>query len=220
VKKILIAFLIVLLIILTVFALTKGIKVFKINSVESVKTASDNLDKKYNEANELSSKTYPNEVDELKEAIKSLKSAKKEYENKNVNSNAKNSLNTISTKTFKIHYLWVILGNYRKDRGVQTLNLDLKATQTEDVYDLQFTLLGTYTSIIDFIYDIENDDELNFEINNFTLTSTIGEVGANDSENNSGNSVIVNSNKNTVKGDGTIIQAKFTVKDVGKITLD
>lgn len=35
--------------------------------------------------------------------------------------------------------------------------------------DLNFTITGEYIAITDFIYSIEGDDKLNFEISNFLL---------------------------------------------------
>lgn len=237
-KKILISVIIVLLLILSSFALAKGIGFLKIKSINDIKTASSKLDGDFNEANELSNKTYPEEVEGLEEAIKKLKISKQEFENKNLYNNEKVSLGTVEVKTYKIHYLWTILGNYRKDRGVQSLNLDLKSTQAQDVYDLEFTLLGSYTSITDFLYDIENDEELNFDIKNFTISSEITDTSNRNSSTQSENQNKVlgnttntnnnNSDNNTnnsddenkkQKSDGMILQARFTVENIG-ITLD
>lgn len=49
----------------------------------------------------------------------------------------------------------------------------MKSTQVPNVYDLQFTLIGQYSSIIDFLYDIEEDEELHFEPKKFTITSDL-----------------------------------------------
>lgn len=166
-KKILISVLIILLLVLSYFAFTKGISFLKIKSINDIKSASNKLESSFNEANELSIKTYPSEVEALENAIEELKNSKQEYENKNIYNADENLLGAIEVKTYKIHYLWTILGNYRKDRGVQSLTLDLvDSTTIEDVYNLQFTLVGEYTNITDFLYDIENDEELNFDIKN------------------------------------------------------
>lgn len=230
-KKILISILIILLLVLTYFSLAKGIGFLNIKSINDIKTASSKLDSDFNQANELSNKTYPQEVQGLEDAIKKLKISKQEYENKNLYNSDKLSIGTVEIKTYKIHYLWTILGNYRKDRGVQSLNLDLKSTQTEDVYDLEFTLIGSYTSITDFLYDIENDEELNFEIKNFVISSQIDTTqddtqessdDANNSENTNNNSEEKDDNNNegtTQKSDGITLQAKFTVENIG-VTLD
>lgn len=165
-KKILISVLIILLLVLSYFALAKGIGFLKIKSINDIKNASSKLESDFNQANELSSKTYPSEVEALENAIKQLKISKQEYENKNIYNTDENLFGAIEIKTYRIHYLWTILGNYRKNRGVQSLTLDLKSTETKDVYDLEFKLIGKYTNITDFIYDIENDEELNFDIKN------------------------------------------------------
>lgn len=234
-KKILISVLIVLLLILTYVVFDKGINIgfIKIDSIKGIKEKSAKLDEDLAKANELSNKTYPSEVEGLEEAIKQLKISKQEYENKKLYSTEDVALGTVEIKTYTIHYLWTILGNYRKDRGVKSLNLDLKSTQSEDVYDLAFTLVGSYTSITDFIYDIENDEELNFEIKNFNVSSNISTQTTNqeNDETNSNNVLSNNNNSNNInnqnnvtqtttqKSDGTILQATFTVENVG-ITLE
>ncbi len=234
-KKILITVVTILLLILTYFTLTKGISFLKIKSINDIKAASNKLNSDFDEANNLSNKTYPEETEGLEEAIRKLKISKQQYESKSLSSGDKSSLGTVEIKTYKIHYLWTILGNYRKDRGVQSLNLDLKSTQNKDIYDLEFTLFGSYTSITDFLYDIENDEELNFEVKNFVITSDLENTTPssptqsnnnilNNTQNNNtqSNSSQNNQNTNTVnnkKSDGITLKAKFTVESVG-ITLD
>lgn len=177
-KKILILILIVLLLILSYFWIWHGIKIIKIESIDDIKQASLELEENLNSANELDSQTYPNKEEELKKAINNLKTSKQEYENKSKYSTDETGVGTVEIKTYKIHYLWTILGNYRKEESIKSLNLDLKTTQTQDVYDLQITLVGSYVGITDFIYDVENDEDLNFEIKNlsiqpYTTTTTI-----------------------------------------------
>lgn len=237
-KKVLISLLIILLLVLTYFAMAQGINFLGIKSINSIKQASSDLNSDFDKATELSSKTYPSEVEGLEEAIKKLKISKQEYENKTANVSGDTSIGNVEVKTYKIHYLWTILGNYRKDRSVQSLSLDLKTTQTEDVYDLDFTLRGSYTSITDFLYDIENDEELNFEIKNFEISSELGrsvseqsapsedsnnEENSNNvldnSENNENTNNKTNNSQTTTQDDGVILEAKFTVENVG-ITLD
>lgn len=236
-KKILISILVVLLLILTYVILAKGINIgfIKIDSISTIKSESTKLDQDLNKANELSNKTYPAEVQGLEEAIRELKIRKQEYENKKLYSTENEALGTVEIKTYTIHYLWTILGNYREDRDVKSLTLDLKSTENEDVYDLEFTLEGNYISITDFLYDIEDDEELNFEIKNFRISSeiitqenTATEDDEEETEENK-NSILsnnINANKQnettkvpTQKTDGTILQATFTVENVG-ITLE
>lgn len=170
-KKVLISVLIVLLLILTYVVLDKGINIgfIKINSIKEIKQGSAKLDEDLSKANELLNKTYPSEVEGLEEAIRQLKISKQEYENKKLYTTEDMELGTVEIKTYTIHYLWTVIGNYKQDRGIKSLNLDLKSTQTPDVYDLQFTVVGKYPDIIEFLYDIEDDEKLNFEIKDFAM---------------------------------------------------
>ena len=92
---------------------------------------------------------------------------------------------------YDVDFLWATIGNYATQKGV-TLQLDISKSATkasissEYVYcDLNFTITGDYIAITDFIYSLENDDKLNFEIRNFLM-----------------------------KKGGENLQATFTVKDV------
>ena len=234
-KKILISLLILLLIIITCIAIFKGIKFAKVKSIHDIKSASTNLDNDIEGANQLANQTYPSKTQTLDEAIKALKLAKQEYENKNPYGDDVN-IGALEVKTYKIHYLWTILGNYRKDEGVRSLNLDLKSTANKDVYDLQFTLVGNYLSITDFLYDIENDGDLKFETKNFKITASDDSIARTSSSSSSAlktNTTNTSTNTNTNKTSttttkastkdasegGTILKATFTVTNIG-ITLD
>ncbi len=232
-KKILISVIIVLLLITACFAVFKGISFIKIKSINDIKTASNNLDADEQEATKVATQEYPAKVQTLEDAIVELKKAKEEYENKNPYNAQQVSIGTLEIKNYKIHYLWTILGNYRKDEGVRSLTLDLKTTQTKDVYDLQFTLIGNYVSITDFLYAIEDDEELQFQIKNLkiatpgstsstigistTLENTTGNAAENTTKNNTTSTS--SSTSTTSSEGGKILQATFTVQNVG-ITLD
>ena len=230
-KKILISVIIVLLLITTCFAIFKGISFAKIKSIKDIKSASNTLDKHIEESEKLANQEYPSQVQTLEDAIKNLKLAKQEYESKNIYNAEQVNIGALEVKTYKIHYLWTILGNYRKDEGVRSINLDLKSTQNKDVYDLQFTLVGNYVSITDFLYDIEDDEELKFQVNNFKLTRTDSKVAVTGQNAETANAInTANTTANTTKTNttakttdasegGTILQATFTVQNIG-ITLD
>ena len=87
---------------------------------------------------------------------------------------------------FLLDYLWIVIGNYAEDNNVKFwMNTTENAT-------LEFDVTGTYISIINFVYDLSNDPELRFVIDNIQL-----EAGA---------------SKNTVT------KAKFTVEGITVVT--
>lgn len=174
-KKVLISLIGTILLILICVAAFKGIYVGKLSiySVENIKQESLNLDKKIEEANTEINQNYAKSLADIETATNNLKKAKEEYESK-VGVNG--SLGITQIEKYKIEYLWSIIGGYGDDKNV-IVTLDIKETAISDTYNINFTLQGSYLGITDFLYDIENDDELNYRIKDFkiepsTTTST------------------------------------------------
>lgn len=80
---------------------------------------------------------------------------------------------------YDVDFLWTIVGNYATEEGINlkfdvikntTSASSLNNTSTNYVVcDLKFVITGKYINLTDFIYDIEDDDRLNFEINDFDM---------------------------------------------------
>lgn len=166
-KKILISIIGIILLVLIFVCIFRGISIGKttIYSVENIKNQSLNLDKKIEEANTEINQNYAKSLADIETASTNLKNAKEEYETK-VGTNG--SLGITQIEKYKIEYLWGIIGGYAADEGVR-VDLDIKETSIDDTYNINFTLYGSYVAIIDFLYDIENDDELNYRINDFKM---------------------------------------------------
>ena len=80
---------------------------------------------------------------------------------------------TAQIQKYEVEALWVKLGNHATSEGA-TMKMDIvKGSSTsENMYDLNFTVNGSYISIIDFISDIENDSTLGFKIENFHMSGS------------------------------------------------
>lgn len=234
-KKILISVIIVLLIGLSYTMVAKSLNIgaIKIDSIDNIKKASSNLDQKINESKEISAKTYPTSIESLETTIRNLEKAKQQYEAKTLNNGeTQTNLGVIQIEKYNIEYLWTIIGNYATKNGV-TLTLDIKSTNSEDVYNLNFNVEGKYIAITDFIYNLEDDDELKFEISDFKISSdqTTGQT-SNESTKQSTSTQKNNLQTNTTteqtntttkdtttttkkKNDGVTLYASFTVENVG-----
>lgn len=166
-KKILISIIGIILLVLIFVCIFRGISIGKMSiySVENIKEQSLNLDKKIEEANTEINQNYAKSVADIETASTNLKNAKEEYETK-VGTNG--NLGITQIEKYKIEYLWGIIGGYAEDEGLR-VDLDIKETSIDDTYNINFTLYGSYVGITDFLYDIENDDELNYRINEFTI---------------------------------------------------
>lgn len=80
---------------------------------------------------------------------------------------------------YEIAFLWTEIGNYAKEEGL-VIKLKVKKTETTELtktlgyglYTLEFTIEdGSYVGISDFLYKLEEDDRLAFEIRNYYMTS-------------------------------------------------
>ena len=166
-KKILISIIgVILLILICVFAF-KGISIGKLSvySWKDIKGQSLNLDKKIEEANTEINQNYAKSIADIETATSNLKKLKEEYEEK-VGLNG--GLGITQIEKYKIEYLWGIIGGYAKKEGVK-ITLDIQETSIADTHNIDFSIYGSYTGITDFIYDIENDDELNYRIKDFKI---------------------------------------------------
>lgn len=71
---------------------------------------------------------------------------------------------------YLLDYLWIVIGNYANDNNVkfkmETDNVNLR---------INFDITGSYVSIINFIYDLENDENLKFNLNGIQLASGVQE---------------------------------------------
>ena len=207
-KKILIAIIILILTVLGYLVLIKGFKIgnLEIKSISDIKANSEKLDSNIKLAEECVSITYPAEVDKVNNSIKKLKDTKERYMQKTKNDEIKD-VGVAQIKYYEIDYLWAMLGNYATKEKIE-LTLDIGvANADEDIYNLNFTLTGSYMGITDFIYSIENDENLKFKIQKFELKPKVTEK-VNDK--NEVTEKTIDTNK---------LVATFSVLDIG-ITLD
>lgn len=233
-KKILISIIIILLIGLgyTISVKSLNIGALKLESINDIKSASTNLEQKFNTSKEISAQTYPKSIEDLDNVVRDLKKVKQEYEAKTLNNpEAQTNLGVIQVEKYNIEYLWTIIGNYATKNGV-TLTLDVKSSNAQDVYNLNFNLEGTYIEITDFIYNLEDDSDLKFEIKDFKISSE--KITTNDkkikltdettdeenkektsSSTNKQNSTTTQKETTTKKSDGITLYATFTVENVG-----
>lgn len=124
----------------------------------------------------------------LSAAVKNYKDRKEQYETLLAETEAlrADEPELTSVDLYDIDFLWTIIGNYATEEGV-ILQFDVtksasvgssKSSSSQDYIfcDLNFTVTGEYIPVTDFIYDIEDDSRLNFEIRDFSLTKVEEEL--------------------------------------------
>ena len=174
-KKLLISILIALLLILSIFIAINGLDVGKIEvlGIRGINQKNSELDQKIQQATQLSTIDYQKAVDEVEENSKKLTEEKKNYEDMALLNTDSEGQATAQLQKYEVEALWVKLGNHATSEGA-TMKMDIvKGSSTsENMYDLNFTVNGSYISIIDFISDIENDSTLGFKIENFHMSGS------------------------------------------------
>ena len=72
---------------------------------------------------------------------------------------------------YNLDFLWTQIGTHATSEGV---NIDMALTQGtggQNVYNINFTAVGSYVGISEFIRDIEDDSDLAFKIEEFSMTA-------------------------------------------------
>lgn len=212
-KKLLISILIGLLLILSAFLIIQGIGLggFKILGITGIKNKSEELNQKIQEAGKLAEKDFKQAVSDVESNAKKLSAEKEKYDEMTTTVDGE-TVTTGQIQKYEIETLWVKLGNHATSEGA-TMKMDVVTSGTaEDVYNLKFTVTGSYIAITDFISDIENDSTLGFKIEEFKMipsgegelqaTFTCKEITIKDVSKN----VVTNNNEdnaNTTDGNNT-----------------
>lgn len=154
-----------------------GVKIggFKINSYNDVVAISSDKNELLSQLEYKNTKEFTQKKSNLVEATKQYKIQKAKYDDL-VQKGQITSANLYnSMELYDVDFLWTTIGNYATQKGV-TLQLDVIKSETAAAVsseyvmcDLNFTITGEYIAITDFIYSIEDDDKLNFEISEFLL---------------------------------------------------
>jgi hypothetical protein len=188
IKKLLLLILIISLIVGIFSVITKGIDT-ELLSVPSFMTFSENnkkLDEKITEIELLKDEDYEEAIRKLDSAKSRYASAKKSYDTLALQASEKDIAEANRKEEFLLDFLWIKIGNYANDN-----NIKVKFNPQKGTPEIKFDVSGAYISIINFIYDIENDKDLSFNVDNIIV-----EGGSSDS----------------------IVKATFTVGGINVIT--
>lgn len=173
-RKVLISILVALMLIGSCFFMVNGLAKMNIKGAKGIDEKNTEVENKISELSNVISVTYAGAEAELKQASNKLIDSKTEYENQAALSNSNNSSYASKLETYDIDYLWTKLGNYAKDENVVIKIEVTSGSASSNLYNLNFTVTGTYVGTTDFIYDIENDSKLGFKIDSFKMTAGNG----------------------------------------------
>lgn len=171
-RKILISILVILLLILAYFTIFHGISIgsFKILGVSQIAQGTSELRELVNEVNSKVTEELQSKKEEVVVSVETLLANKERYF-KTVNSSTESALTKASTeKVYKAEYLNIKVGGYARENGIKMImEIMSEEGSSSDVKTLSFTVTGKYNGIVNFIMSLENDDELEFTIEEFKM---------------------------------------------------
>ena len=178
-RKVLISILLILLIVLAYFTIFQGISIgtFKVLSTNDIIKLNDDLTVKIGEANKKIKTDLQSKRSELNENINILLDNKESYYNL-ANVSTESEITEASTEeVYSIEYLWVRVGRHARSEGVN-MRMDVLAGDGGDasVKNINFTAVGRYMAIMNFVSALEDDSELGFRIEDFHLVPAEDEI--------------------------------------------
>ena len=170
-KKLLILILIALVLALTIFTIINGISIgnFSILGINQIQSKNAELEENVTEATRLASSTFPSKVSELNASMKKLNEEKASYDEMVAVSDTGDVQTASRLSNYTLDFLWTEIGTHATSEGVN-IDIGLTAgTGGENVYNMNFTAVGSYVGISEFIRDIEDDSDLAFKIEEFSM---------------------------------------------------
>lgn len=205
-RKIILYMALIILVIFSVFIVYKGIPEMKIQSYSSISQENKKLNNLITEANNQKEVGYKKKNDALNTAYKLLESNKESYQELLEIGVDSNGIPLSKIQEYEIEKIWITIGNYAKKEGIDVKMEITSNNSVAGTYDLNFTANGSYTSIEDFLRDLQGDNTLVFKIENFKLVAG-GTVGSSTSKGN-------NDENTTNDGSTDILTATFVCKDI------
>ena len=174
-KNILLTILTILITIIMVIVMKSGINIGSLHVLGFQEIADENqklLDviaqskQKNNE--------YTDKLQTINSDSEKLATAKKEYFDLVQVSTASEIQEAMQIKSYRVEYLWSRVGNHATKEGVKVKMEIASSSMGDSEYkDLKFTVNGNYLAITNFIYDLENDESLDFTIDGFDMKSDV-----------------------------------------------
>ncbi len=178
---------------LAVYVIIEGASFINVNGYRNISKLSNDLDLEIEKINNIKENIYVTKESELERETSALKGVREEYLAKIEAAKLKGAKGSkVQIEVFELDFIWGRVGSYATKYGLE-LKLDVFPGAEEQVlndfklYNLQFTVLGDYTDIVEFIYKIEGDSEISAQISDFKMrTSDVGLSSSDEDESDRG----------------------------------
>lgn len=186
----------------------KGVNsIYTVYNMADIDAKQTEVTDKITEIKNLQNEDLATKTAKLNSSVKTYKETKEKYDDLLKSASTEQKQEAALGNYYDIEYLWTKLGVYSTKYGT---DIALKVSKSElgnkllldyQMCDLTFTVEGTYKNVIDYMYAMEDDSDLNFTISKFKMTPSSKVV-----EEKNGNT--------TTKKTVTKVVGEFTVENV------
>ena len=170
IRKILLLALVVVLAIGLYSSFAHGVNVslfgfnFNTKSYSSIIKESQTLVDQRATLERLNTKDFESEKSKLKSSESRFNSAKQAYDDVANNASVEEIRKANQEEKYLLDYLWIKIGTYANDSDIK-----VKIEPDHEKKLINFNVSGQYIAVINFIYDLENDSELKFNVDNIVM---------------------------------------------------
>ena len=170
IRKVLLLALVIVLLIGLISSFTHGVnislfgQIFTTSSYSTIIKESQQLVDQRATLERLNTKDFENEKTKLKSSESRFNSAKQAYDDVANNASVEEIRKANQEEKYLLDYLWIKIGTYANDSDIK-----VKIDPDEEKRTINFNVSGQYIAIINFIYDLENDQELKFNVDNIVM---------------------------------------------------
>ena len=175
-RKFLFAVLAILILVLVFFLVRDGLAIgnIRILGLTEIQSLNVQVDLKIAEATELTQVKFNSENKNLNDALEDVATEREKYERVLAQSSTEDIREALTKEKYEVEKLWISIGNYADEHNVKVnLQITNSSSGIAEVKDLRFTVNGSYVGITDFIYDLEDDPELEFKIESFNMVPDV-----------------------------------------------
>ena len=170
-RRLLITALILILITILALMASNGLSIgkWRVASIKEIIEENQKLDKDIENLNSAIEIDYVTAKSNLDASIKKLETSKQKYQDTIRYSTEEEIKAANQSEKYEIGYLWTKIGLYATKNDV-VMQANVTAGSVSGLYNISFTVTGEYISISEFIRAIENDSNLGFKIEDFSMS--------------------------------------------------
>lgn len=135
-----------------------------VSSYSGIAGKSQNLSNKVNELERKNTTEFDSAIKRKDSAVNFFNTTKTEYDTLALEASLDEIKEANKEEEYFLDYLWMKLGTYADNNDIKWIPEINYEAETID-----FDITGPYIAVINFIYDLENDPELAFNIDNLVM---------------------------------------------------